>query len=110
MDSVKAFIELVHSDPELLAQVSNLPPSDISAVVGIAQELGFSFTLDQYQSYLDGSAPDSSELAEDELSMLSGGVGVQSSTNPIVTSSAVATAVGFNDVTAVSSTASGSGW
>ena len=107
MDSVKAFIELLQSDPLLMEKASSIAPSDIQSVLNLAREQGFSFTADEYKSYLNSSTPNSSELSDDDLSLLSGGVGVQNLAG-LFASAVVAS--GSNLGSSVASTSSGSGW
>ena len=103
---VSAFFDKVNADPALKAKAKAIGTSDFAKVASFAKELGFSFTAKDMQDHLAKQLGDSSDLNdEDDLSSIAGG-GV---TTTAVVAGAVATAV-VGNVTAVTSTTSGSGW
>ena len=110
MESVKAFVELLRSDPLLMDKVTSIPPSDIDSVVKLASEHGFSFTPDQYKAYLNDLTPNSSELNDEDLSLLSGGVGTQSPAGAYAGAFSGAVVGTGNLDASVSAASSGSGW
>ena len=64
MNTVEHFIERVKGDADLQARIKQA--GSVEAVVGIAQDLGYAFSAEQF-----GAATES--LSDDELNDVSGG-------------------------------------
>jgi predicted ribosomally synthesized peptide with nif11-like leader len=105
LENVKAFFQMVTSDPELTKKAKEIGTSDWKATEAFAMSLGFEFNDEDLIAYHKQNLPSSSELDEAELSSVAGG-----------TVSAIAVAVAgvgvaaAGSAAAVTSTTQGGGW
>lgn len=67
--NVTAFFELAASDPALRQKLADLSPTSLDEVIRLATESGMAFTADDLAAVQAGS-----ELSEQDLSTVSGGV------------------------------------
>jgi predicted ribosomally synthesized peptide with nif11-like leader len=71
--TVIAFLQKVHTDDQLRAQVDALPTDRLADLLVLAEQAGFSFSEADWQTVKATSFSDPNELEPDELDQVVGG-------------------------------------